>query len=500
MSPLDLSFDDWRRRREALSPDGRAFIDGAYAPALDGRTFPRLSPIDGAPLAEIARCSSADVDRAVTAARRAFEAGVWRDQEPKARKAVLLRFAALIREHLETLALLETLDVGKPIRDALNVDVPFCADAIAYYAECADKIYEEIAPTGPNDRALIRRMPLGVVGAIVPWNYPLIIAAWKIGPALLMGNSVILKPAEQSSLGSLYLGRLAKEAGLPDGVFSVVPGLGEEAGAALAAHPDVDLIAFTGSTEVGARIMAAAAQSNLKRVALELGGKSPQIVMADCPDLDAAASAVAWGVYYNAGQTCHAGTRLLVQRDIAEVFHAKVIAQANTLKSGHPLDPETQFGALIETAHRDKVLDYVTLGLEEGASLALGGEAGAVCPDGAYMTPTLLTDVKPDARVAREEIFGPVLVSIPFDTEAEALAVANGTDYGLAAAVWTSDINRAHRMSEALRAGTVWINTYDQSSLATPFGGFKRSGFGRDRSLHALDKYADLKTVWTHFA
>jgi acyl-CoA reductase-like NAD-dependent aldehyde dehydrogenase len=500
MTPHDLSFEDWRQRRAALRPEGRAFIDGAYGPALSGQTFARVSPIDGSHLADVARCGAADVDRAVAAARAAFDKGDWRHAEPRERKRVMLRFAELIRENLETLALLESADVGKPIRDALNVDVPFCADAIAYYAECADKLYEEIAPTGPNDRALVRRMPLGVVAAIVPWNYPLIIAAWKIGPALLMGNSVILKPAEQSSLGSLLLGRLAKEAGVPDGVFNVVPGLGEEAGAALSSHPDVDLIAFTGSTEVGARIMAAAATSNLKRVALELGGKSPQIVMADCPDLDAAASAVAWGVYYNAGETCHAGTRLLVQRSIADDFHARVVAETRKIKSGHPLDPTTQFGALIEASHRDRVMRYIGIGREEGAKLAMGGGAPETVSGGAYVEPTLLVDVAPDARVAREEIFGPVLVSIPFDTEAEALAIANGTEYGLAAAVWTADINRAHRMSEALRAGTVWINTYDQSSMATPFGGFKRSGFGRDRSLHAIDKYADLKTVWTHFS
>jgi gamma-glutamyl-gamma-aminobutyraldehyde dehydrogenase len=499
MSPHDLTFADWTERRFALKPQGLAFIAGAYGPAASGETFLRTSPIDGTPLARIARCGPLDIDRAVAAARDAFDRGVWRDLEPRERKARLLRFAQLIREHLEPLALLETAEVGKPIRDALNVDVPACADTIAYYAECADKLYDEIAPTGPNDRALIRRMPLGVVGAITPWNYPLIIAAWKIGPALVMGNSVILKPAEQSSLGSLYLGGLAREAGIPDGVFNVVPGLGEEGGAALAAHPDVDLIAFTGSTEVGAHIMASAASSNLKRVALELGGKSPQIIMPDCADFDAAASAVAWGVYYNAGETCHAGTRLLVHHSIAEDFHHRVEAQASTIRTGHPLDPQTQFGALIEIQHRDRVLSYISLGVSEGATLAFGGEALAVTPEGAYVAPTLLTGVVPNARVAREEIFGPVLVSIPFESEAEAIAIANGSDYGLAAAVWTSDLNRAHRMSEALRAGTVWINTYDQSSLATPFGGFRRSGFGRDRSLHALEKYADLKTVWTHF-
>jgi gamma-glutamyl-gamma-aminobutyraldehyde dehydrogenase len=500
MTVHDLDFDHWRAARAALQPEGRAFIDGAYVAARSGETFARTSPIDGSHLADIARCGAADIDAAVAAARRSFEAGVWRDLEPKARKATLLKFAGLIRAHVAELALLETADVGKPIRDSINVDVPFCADAIAYYAECADKIYEEIAPTGPNDRALIRRMPLGVVGAIVPWNYPLIIAAWKIGPALLMGNSVVLKPAEQSSLGSLYLGQLAREAGIPDGVFNVVPGLGEEAGAALSAHMDVDLIAFTGSTEIGARIMAAAAQSNLKRVALELGGKSPQIVMDDCADLDAAASAVAWSIYYNAGETCHAGSRLLVHRSIADDFHQRVMAEVKGIRTGHPLDPQTQFGALIEASHQQRVLDYIQLGRDEGATVAMGGERLPINELGAYVQPTLLTGASAGARISQEEIFGPVLVSIPFDTEAEAIAIANGTPYGLAAAVWTRDINRAHRMSEALRAGTVWINAYDLSSMATPFGGFKRSGFGRDRSLHALDKYADLKTVWTHFS
>lgn len=499
MTPHDLTFEDWQQRRRDLAPETRAFIDGAYVTGRSGLTFARTSPVDGSHLADVARCQAEDVDHAVAVARAAFDSGVWRDQSPQQRKAVMLRFANLIRDNLAEIALLETVDVGKPIRDALNVDVPFCADAIAFYAEAADKIYDEIAPTGPKDQALIRRMPLGVVAAIVPWNYPLIIGAWKIGPALLMGNSVILKPAEQSSLGSLMLGRLAKEAGIPDGVFNVVPGLGHEAGAALAAHDDVDLIAFTGSTEVGALVMEAAAKSNLKRVALELGGKSPQIIMADCGDLDAAASAVAWGVFYNAGQTCHAGTRLLVHRSIAEDFHRRVIEQTKTIKAGHPLDPTTQFGALIEAGHRDRVQGYIEIGLEEG-QLAMGGKTTPITDGGYYIEPTLITGVDADARVAQEEIFGPVLVSIPFDTEAEALAIANGTGYGLAAAVWTADINCAHRMSEALRAGTVWINTFDQATMSTPFGGFKRSGFGRDRSLHALDKYADLKTVWTHYA
>jgi gamma-glutamyl-gamma-aminobutyraldehyde dehydrogenase len=397
------------------------------------------------------------------------------------------------------LALVETVEIGKPIANTLAVDGPGCAAAVAYYAEAADKLYDEIAPTGPKDQALIKRMPLGVVGVVTPWNYPLIIAGWKITPALLMGNSVVLKPAEHSSLGSLVLGRLAKEAGIPDGVFNVVPGYGTEAGQALAAHMDVDMLAFTGSTATGKHIMATAANSNLKRVALELGGKSPQIVLKDCPDLDAAASAIAWSIFYNAGQTCHAGSRLIVDKAIAADLYTRIAAVAATITPGHPLDPNTGFGALADAKQLDRVASYLELAKAEGARFVMGGATEAVVPGGAYVQPTLITDVAPSSRLAQEEIFGPVLVAFEVDGADEALALAQESDYGLAASVWTSDMGSAHRFSEALAAGTVWINTYDQASMATPFGGFKQSGFGRDRSLHAIEKYCDLKTVWTHF-
>ncbi|HZH10705.1 MAG TPA: aldehyde dehydrogenase [Microvirga sp.] len=491
---------DWEAKARALKIEGRAFIDGTYVEARSGKRFARISPIDGQVVAEVAECGADDVHAAVLAARRAFENGRWRDLDPRERKHGMLRFASLIRDNLEELALLETLDTGRPIRDALAVDVPFVADCIQYYAEFADKMVDEVAPTGPNDLALIRREPLGVIGAIVPWNYPLIITGWKIGPALVTGNSVVLKPAEQSPLSAIKLAQLAHEAGIPPGVFNVVPGFGESAGKPLALHPDVDMVTFTGSTEVGKLMLRYAADSNMKRVSLECGGKSPVVILADCPDVDAAAEAVAWGIFYNQGETCHASSRVIVHRSVRERFveavKAKVAAQ---IPQGHPLDPSTAMGALIEEKHMVRVLDYIRIGQEEGAKVVLGGNRVMSETGGFYVAPTVLDGVSNTMRVAQEEIFGPVLVVVPFDDEDEALRLANDTIYGLAAAVWTSDMSKANRFSRALKAGTVWINTYDRSSLATPFGGFKQSGFGRDRSPHALDKYTDLKTVWTAF-
>jgi gamma-glutamyl-gamma-aminobutyraldehyde dehydrogenase len=488
----------WQRSAAALKIEGRAFINGRYVAAQSGRSFDDISPIDGKVIGQIARCEAADIDAAVAAARATFESGVWRRTEPRQRKQVLLRFAELIRADVECLALLETLDVGKPIHNSINVDVASCASCIAYYAEFADKLVDEIAPTGPDDLALIRREPLGVIGAIVPWNYPLIISAWKIGPALLAGNSVVLKPAEQSPLGGIRLGELAVEAGLPPGVFNVVPGLGEEAGKALALHRDVDMIAFTGSTEVGKLMLRYAGESNLKRVALELGGKSPHVVMADA-DLEQAASAIAWGIYYNAGETCHAGSRLIVHERVRGELIEGIERVARTITLGHPFDPATQMGALIDSGHLTRVLGYIDSGIAEGARVAFGGKQAMRDSGGYYVEATVLDAVRPEMRVSREEIFGPVLAVSGFREDADALRIANDTVYGLAAAVWTRDMNVAHRVSSALRAGTVWINSFDRSSLATPFGGFKQSGFGRDRSPHAIEKYVDLKTIWTAY-
>jgi acyl-CoA reductase-like NAD-dependent aldehyde dehydrogenase len=496
----DPTHADWLERARALRPPTRPFIAGDYVTPLDGRLVADTTPRDGSVIAEVETAGVRDVDRAVDAARAAFDDGRWADRSPVARKRVLLRFAELVREHADELALLESLDVGHPIANATGVDVPGAANCLQWYAEAADKQYGEVGPTGPDALSLVTREPLGVVAAVVPWNYPLIITAWKLGPALATGNSVILKPASQSPLTALRLASLAAEAGLPDGVLNVLPGPGGVIGAALARHPGVDKLAFTGSIGTGRRLLHASADSNLKPVQLELGGKSPQLILADAPDLDAAAEAVGWGIFYNAGQTCNAGSRVLVQRGIKDAFLERLVAFAERLQPADPLDPTTQLGSLVGAEHLDEVLGYVEVGRREGARVVTGGDRVLEETGGAYLPPTILDGVTNDMRVAREEIFGPVLTVLEFDDPDEAVALANDTDYGLAAAVWTSDVRLAHRLSRRLRAGVVWVNTFDAADVTVPFGGFKQSGSGRDKSLHALDGYTQLKTTWLDLA
>ena len=491
-----LSLDDWKSRADGLSYRGQAFIDGAYVDAQSGETFDCVNPANGQVLTAIASCEAADVDRAVAAARRAFDDGRWSDLPPVVRKKKLLRFAELILQHKDELALLETLDMGKPIGDSLAIDIPAAAKCIAWYAETADKTYDEIAPTGPSALGLITREPLGVVAAVVPWNFPLLMAAWKIGPALATGNTMIVKPAEQSPLTALRVAELATEAGIPDGVFNVVPGFGETAGRALGLHMDVDCVTFTGSIEVAKMFLKYAGESNMKRVSCECGGKTPNIIMSDCPDLDAAAKAAAFGIFFNQGEVCNAGSRLLVEAGIKDRVLDKIEEIAQKMQPGEPLDPRTRMGAIVDQTQLDRVLGYIEAGKEGGAELKFGGRRARADSGGYYVEPTVFDNVDSGMKIAQEEIFGPVLSTITFKDADDAVRIGNDTIYGLAAAVWTRDLATAHKTARRLRAGTVWVNCFDHGDITVPFGGFKESGFGRDKSLHALDKYVQLKTTW----
>jgi gamma-glutamyl-gamma-aminobutyraldehyde dehydrogenase/4-guanidinobutyraldehyde dehydrogenase/NAD-dependent aldehyde dehydrogenase len=476
--------------------DGRALINGERVAARDGQTFDNVSPVDGRVLAQVARGGAADIDAAVGAARTAFEDRRWSGLPPAQRKRVMIAFADLLLAHADELALTETLDMGKPVKYSRSVDVNSAANCIRWYGEAVDKVYDEIAPTPSTALALITREPVGVVGVIVPWNYPMIMAAWKIAPALAAGNSVVLKPSEKSPLTALRLAELALEAGIPPGVFNVVPGFGAEAGSPLALHMDVDCIAFTGSTRVGKQIHVMAGQSNLKRAWTELGGKSPNIVFADCPDLDRAVEAAVGSIFFNQGESCNAPSRLFVEASIKEAFLEKALKLVPQYQPANPLHADTVMGAIVDRTQLDTVMRYIDSGQREGAKLLAGGQAVEPVKGGCYVLPTIFDGVRNDMTIAREEIFGPVLSVLSFTDVADVVQQANRNVYGLQAGVWTRDLNKAHGVARALRAGTVHVNQYDEDDITVPFGGFKQSGVGRDKSLHAFDKYTEIKTTW----
>ncbi|ANO50165.1 aldehyde dehydrogenase [Woeseia oceani] len=491
------SYTDWKKaaQRELAALETRHFIGGEFVDSLGGGRFDTVNPANQTVLASMAAAAPKDVDRAVAVARKAFRSGSWSRIAPRERMAVMYRFARLIEEHAERLALLDTLDMGKPIADMLEVDIPSVVDTVQFMAEYIDKIEGSVTSTEHDVTHFVLREPLGVVAAISPWNYPLLMAAWKIAPALSAGNTVVLKPAEQAPLSCLRLAELFVEAGGPPGVFNVINGIGEVTGKALALHNDVDKVTFTGSTEVGKLMLQYAGQSNMKKVSLECGGKSPQVFMADLPDLDAAVAAAYNGIFANMGEVCNAGSRLLVEQSIHEEFVERFVAEGKSAYiAGDPLDPETSLGPLVTAEAQQRVLAMIRAGKKEGAQLVFGGDVPEM--NGSYINPTLFTGVSNTMRIAREEIFGPVAAIIPFTGIDEAVHIANDTMYGLAAGIWTRDINRAHRLIRELEAGVIWVNCFDEGDMTQPFGGYNQSGNARDKCVESLLSYTQTKSAW----
>jgi len=486
---------DWQRDAAELTLRDQAYINGHFVTAVDGATLPSVNPATRQVLANVTSCGEAEINNAVAAARASFNQGTWSQTSPAQRKAVLLKLADLLAERADTFALTDTLDMGKPIAETTAIDLPGTIDCLRWTAEAIDKVYGEIAPTGHDALALISREPVGVVAAITPWNYPLMMAMWKLAPALACGNSVVLKPSEKSPLSALLLAELASEAGLPDGVLNVVPGLGEIAGKALALHKDVQVLTFTGSTRVAGLLMQYAGQSNLKRVWLEAGGKSPNIIFDDCEDLETAAKTTAAAIFSNQGEVCIAGSRLYLHKSIKQRFLQLLQQATAAYQPGDPLDPETLMGPLVDQQQLETVQRYIDSAISEGGQVISGG-IPELTEHGFFAAPTIIDQANNQMRCVREEIFGPVLSVIEFSDEAEAITLANDSDYGLGACVWSDNLKRAHRVAKQIKSGMVWVNGWADGDQTVPFGGIKGSGNGRDKSLHALEKYTELKTTW----
>jgi gamma-glutamyl-gamma-aminobutyraldehyde dehydrogenase len=497
LKPGDRSYRNWKNAavRELAAASTKLFIDGEYVDALDGGRFESINPANRDVIASMSAANEKDVDRAVAAARAAFRSGSWSRMAPRERMQIMYKFANLIDQNTAQLAVLDTLDMGKPISDMLEVDIPACVETIQFMAEYIDKMEGSVTSTESDVMHYVLREPIGVVGAISPWNYPLLMAVWKIAPALAAGNTVVLKPAEQAPLSCLKLGELFVEAGGPPGVLNVINGIGEVAGKALALHNDVDKVTFTGSTEVGKLMLQYAGQSNMKRVSLECGGKSPQVFMSDTPDLERAVAAAYNGVFANMGEVCNAGSRILVDRPIYDEFIERFIAEGkDAYAPGDPLDPETNLGPLVTDEAQQRVLSFIESGRDEGAKLCFGGDAPDI--NGSYINPTLFTNVNNSMRIAREEIFGPVASIMPFDGIDEGISIANDTIYGLAAGVWTSDLSQAHRMIKEIEAGIIWVNSFDEGDMTQPFGGYKQSGNARDKCIESIMSYTQSKSAW----
>jgi 4-guanidinobutyraldehyde dehydrogenase/NAD-dependent aldehyde dehydrogenase len=494
---MNLSYQLVKEKKSKLNFPSDLFIDGNYNKSISKKSFDNISPIDGKIINQISFAQQDDIDRAVDSARKVFEKGHWSNMPPGQRKKILLKFAQLIERDRLELSLLDTIDMGKTINDTYNADLPTSIDNIEWYAEIIDKLFDDISPSSKEYMGLITKEPIGVVAAIVPWNYPLWMAIWKIAPALITGNSVILKPAEQSPMSAIKIGALLAEAGLPDGVFSVLPGDGPITGKQLCLHNDIDCVAFTGSGEVGKLVLQYSGQSNMKRVQLECGGKSPNIIFADCEDLDAAAEASAYAIFGNQGEVCSAGSRLIIQKEIERDFISRVSKISKKMQPGNPFDPESFAGAIVNNEQLEKINNYVNIGKEEGARVDVGGNITMKDTGGSYFEPTIFTNVNNKMRVAQEEIFGPVLTTLTFSNFEEAISIANDSQYGLAAGVWTKDINKAIKASRQIRAGTVYINNYEEGMDSTiPLGGYKQSGIGRDSGYQALDNYLQVKSTW----